>query len=158
MADRCQFATTARMPLLRQYASGTLTHLIPSEACQMKRSDQSIHRPGVPRQHYGLKNVLFYAEKLQCICDITKYFCAAKNMKKKQLPSFLSHLKFVMCICPQGRSIIPQLLDKASSMPNLHNLTFLDKEHHSDLHICSPLLNHWNINTFIYDEGISLIH
>ncbi|XP_037622955.1 LOW QUALITY PROTEIN: uncharacterized protein LOC119486715 [Sebastes umbrosus] len=94
-------------------------------------------------------------EKMRCIRDITKSFCASENITKQQLLSLLGHLNFAMRVIPQGRSFISRILDMAYSVPQLHDLISLDEGCRSDLQFWSLLLDHWNGVTFFYDE---LVH
>ncbi len=78
-------------------------------------------------------------------------FCWQHHKTTVGLPPWPS--KIAMRVIPQGRSFISQLLDMASSVPNLHNLISLDEGCCcSNLPISSHLLNHCNGITFLYDE------
>uniref|UniRef100_UPI003AAD8AB9 uncharacterized protein n=1 Tax=Centroberyx gerrardi TaxID=166262 RepID=UPI003AAD8AB9 len=95
------------------------------------------------------------SEKIQRITLLLSNYLLADRCTKRQLLALLGHLNYAICIIPQAKSFLSNLLTKAAAVPSLHDRVDLDDACKMEMRMWQHFLSSWNGISFFYDDFIT---
>nr|XP_033955088.1 uncharacterized protein LOC117458605 [Pseudochaenichthys georgianus] len=95
------------------------------------------------------------SEKVQRITLLLSNYLQADRCTKRQLLALLGHLNYAIRIIPQAKPFLSNLLNRAASVPSIHDRLVLDDACKMDMHLWQDFLSSWNGISFFYDDFIT---
>ena len=95
------------------------------------------------------------SEKVQRITLLLSNYLQADRCTKRQLLALLGHLNYAIRIIPQAKPFLSNLLNRAASVPSIHDRLVLDDACKMEMHLWQDFLSSWNGISFFYDDFIT---
>nr|XP_033936284.1 uncharacterized protein LOC117444996 [Pseudochaenichthys georgianus] len=95
------------------------------------------------------------SEKVQRITLLLSNYLQADRCTKRELLALLGHLNYAIRIIPQAKPFLSNLLNRAASVPSIHDRLVLDDACKMEMHLWQDFLSSWNGISFFYDDFIT---